>query len=275
MLLSIHMQITIMGDSWASGCWKESKTDPGRMYIHHTGINQLLTEQGHSVITLAIPGSHNHTQWQILLDHPKAQSSDLIVWLWTDTLRGYDWWQTHCADEPNLYAQQQSQEQWIQQAVTSHIDLNWSQFCVIRANAPLLTAWPCRHMKSWCESQGHIESDHATVDPVNWRDFVNWHNGVHTVGNRDLSDSDQFSHIHQMWIDFIAPFTHEHKAHHMEYLEQSQLRQTVLLHGPSQYPRIFESKPKHHKSMMGIDLHPNLDSHRWLTNWILDAYKND
>ena len=146
---------------------------------------------------------------------------------------------------------------------------------MIGANAPLLTAWPCRHMKSWCESQGHIASDHATVDPVNWRDFVNWHNGVHTVGNRDLSDSDQFSHIHQMWIDFIAPFTHEHKAHHMEYLEQSQLRQTVLLHGTSQYPRIFDSERKHHKSMMGTDLHPNLDSHRWLTNWILDAYKND
>lgn len=254
------MQVTIMGDSWAKGCWRESE---GHMQVYHTGINQLFDNRGDSVTTLAQGGSHNHTQWQRLAEHDSARQSDLIVWLWTDTLRGYDWWQHHAPTECNLYQQQIQQEQWIQAQISAQTDLKWHQFVIIGGNAPLLTDWPCVHLKSWCAEMAYIDQDHATIDPVNWRDFVNWCNGKNTVGPRDYADSPQFNHVHQMWYEFIRSFSHEHKQHHMDYLQRSQDRQSLLVNGAD------------HKQlnlgMMGEDLHPNLKAHKWLIQWILDT----
>jgi len=271
------MLITVMGDSWASGCWHESD---GRTQLYHTGLNQQLTDAGHHVITLARGGSTNDDQWSRLQNHSdrfmtpteqrdarrygyaSARDADLFVWLWTDTLRGYDWWQLHAPHQHNLYDQQRQQEQWIQSSIDAQTHLKWHQFVMIGGNAPLLTDWPCRSMRSWCEAMGYITEDHATIDPVNWRDFVNWCNGKSTVGNRDYADSPEFTHVFQMWEKFIRSKSHDHKQHHMDYLDLSHERQRRLVYG--------DDNEQFKQGMMGEDLHPNPEAHQWLTDWILN-----
>jgi len=82
------------------------------------------------------------------------------------------------------------------------------------------------------------------------------------VGNRDYADSPEFSHVHQMWSRFIRPFSHDHKKHHMDFLQRSQDRQTLLVYGADHQ--------QFKQGMMGEDLHPNPDAHKWLTEWILN-----
>ena len=259
------MNILIMGDSWAAGCWKDVKIrgDDGqltnRFTNYHQGIGRFMREDGHTVEWIAKGGSHNITQlWTLQsLIH---LNFDLIVWLWTDCIREYDWYREHQQGVHDLYDIHRNTELWVQDQITEWQPDLWSKMRIIGGCAPLMTEWPCEQLTSWCSAQGHIWIDHPTVDPVNWRDFVNWCNGKNTIYRLDHPEAPEFSHVHQMWWSFIAPFTHSHKAHHMEFLQRSQDRQTRLVYG--------SDHDQYMKGMMGEDLHPNLDSHRWLKNWV-------
>ena len=282
------MRVMIMGDSWSVGAWHEHDNNPnqsnhaeslqdikdlheraiqwgyqdtgvGHNHNYHAGMAHFLREQGHTVEVIGKGGSHNITQMQTLQSYITLDY-DLYIWLWTDCLREYDWYRTHQKKVHDIYHIHENQERWCQMRITeTHPDL-WSKMVVIGGNAPLMTEWPCVHMRSWPEAMGHIETgqDHPTVDPVNWRDFVNWCNGRLTIGNQDYDDTDDFSHVHQMWWNWIKTFAHPHKQHHMDFLQRSQDRQTLLVQG-ADHSQLGQG-------MMGFDLHPNPDAHEWLTD---------
>ena len=255
-----------MGDSWSVGCWKDVKNrDEGgvlknRFTCYHQGISRFLRDDRHQVELIGQGGSHNITQLWRLQSRLDLSQFDLIIWLWTDCIREYHFFQEHQQGIHNLYDIHRNTETWVQDQITEWEPKLWRKIRIVGGCAPLMTEWPCTQLSSWCSAMGHIFIDHPTVDPVNWRDFVNWCNGVRTVGNRDLSDSAEFSHIHQMWTDFIRPFTHDHKQHHMEFLQRSQDRQSLLVYGADHKQLL--------KGMMGQDLHPNPEAHRWLLNWV-------
>ena len=261
MAVSIHMKVLLMGDSWSVGCWR---TLNNRNRVYHRGITHYLESAGHSVEVLGQGGSHNPTQLRSLQSHSQLDH-DLIVWIWTDAVREYDWWHEHGSH--NLYNLHRDQELWVQHQINEWQPDLWRSMRVVGGNAPLYTDWPCEQLSSWCHAMGHIWLDHPTIDPVNWRDYVNWCNGVNTVGRLDFADSPQFNHVHELWWSFIEPFTHKHKAHHMEFLQRSQDRQSLLVHGAEH--------DQHMMGMMGEDLHPNPKAHEWLTNWVLGTCKND
>ena len=254
------MRVMILGDSWSVGCWHEQDN---RNQVYHRGISQYLEDQGHTVEMMGRGGSHNVTQLLQLQSYIDLDY-DLYIWLWTDCLREYDWYQTHQQGIHNIYDIHRNTELYVQSEIERFKPDIWDRMVMIGGNAPLMTEWPCTHMRSWCEEMGYIPSgqDHPTVDPVNWRDFVNWCTGKLTVGNRDYADSPEFSHVHQMWSRFIRPFSHDHKKHHMDFLQRSQDRQTLLVYGADHQ--------QFKQGMMGEDLHPNPDAHRWLTEWILN-----
>ena len=284
----------ILGDSWSVGAWHEHDVkynpnphldghfdrdavnqlterakgwgwvDPGTGHNanYHAGMAHFLREQGHTVEMVGKAGSHNITQLNLMKSYIDLDY-DLYIWLWTDCIREYDWYREHQQGIHNIYDIHRNTELYVQSEIQAYRPDIWDRMVMIGGNAPLMTEWPCTHMRSWPEAMGHIETgqDHPTVDPVNWRDFVNWCNGQLTIGKEDYDDTDQFSHVHQLWWQWIKSFAHPHKQHHMDFLQRSQDRQTLLVQGAdhSQLGR----------GMMGFDLHPNPDAHEWLTDWIL------
>ena len=274
-----------MGDSWSVGAWHDSNcviteenedqfrdllrmataygwTDDqmGQNQVYHRGISQFLEDQGHSVELLGLAGSHNITQFRRMRDSDD-HAYDLIVWLWTDCIREYDWYQRHQRGIHNLYDIHRATEQWVIKQINEWRPDLWDRMVMIGGNAPLMLDWPCTQLSSWCSEMGHIWIDHPTVDPVNWRDFVNWCNGRLTIGKEDYADSPQFTHVHQMWDEFIRSFSHSHKQHHMDFLQRSHDRMSLLVYGAEH--------DAWGKGMMGHDLHPNPLAHEWLTQWIL------
>ena len=287
-----------MGDSWSVGAWHETDlkygehnadseiiqqasdldararqwgftdTGVGHNVNYHPGLKLFLTQAGHDVEMLGKAGSHNITQMQHLQSLIRLDY-DQIIWLWTDCLREYDWYRENQQGVHDIYDIHINQELWCQEQISNWRPDIWHRMTVIGGNAPLQTEWPCTQMNSWAEEMGHMPrgQDHATVDPVNWRDFVNWCTGKLTIGKLDYDDTDQFSNVHELWWAWIKSFSHSHKQHHMDFLKRSQHREQVLVHGED-----------HHqlgKGMMGHDLHPNPDAHKWLTEWILaNQHKN-
>ena len=253
------MRVMILGDSWSVGAWHEQDN---RNQIYHRGISQYLEDQGHSVEMVGKAGSHNTTQLNLMKSYIDLDY-DLYIWLWTDCLREYDWYREHQQGIHNIYDIHRNTELYVQSEISQYRPDIWDRMVMIGGNAPLMTEWPCVHMRSWCEAMGYVETgqDHPTVDPVNWRDFVNWCNGKLTIGNQDYDDTDDFSHVHQMWWNWIKTFAHPHKQHHMDFLQRSQDRQRLLVQG-ADHAQLG-------KGMMGHDLHPNPEAHEWLTEWIL------
>ena len=253
------MRVMILGDSWSVGAWHEQDN---RNQVHHRGISQYLEDQGHSVEMVGKAGSHNTTQLNLMKSYVDLDY-DLYIWLWTDCLREYAWYREHQQGIHNIYDIHRNTELYVQSEISQYRPDIWDRMVMIGGNAPLMTEWPCTHMRSWPEAMGHIETgqDHPTVDPVNWRDFVNWCNGKLTIGNQDYDDTDDFSHVHQLWWQWIKSFAHPHKQHHMDFLQRSQDRQTQLVYGVDHQ--------QFKQGMMGDDLHPNPDAHEWLTEWIL------
>ena len=253
----------ILGDSWSVGCWHEQDN---RNQVYHRGISQYLEDQGHTVEMVGRGGSHNVTQLMKLQGYIDLDY-DLYIWLWTDCLREYEWYRTHQQGIHNIYDIHRNNELHVQSEITAYRPDIWDRMVMIGGNAPLMTEWPCVHLKSWCAEMGYIQQDHPTVDPVNWRDFVNWCTGKLTIGNQDYADSPEFTHVHHMWWQFIRSFSHSHKQHHMDFLQRSQDRQTQLVYGADHQ--------QFKQGMMGDDLHPNPDAHKWLTDWILtNHHKN-
>ena len=274
-----------MGDSWSVGAWRMTS----HHHCYHDGVSHYLREKGHSVTVIGRGGSDNITQLEKMQTHTEHhqlnQDWDHIIWLWTDCLRECNWYHAHQPGIHNIYDIHSNQEQWVQAQITKRNPDLWSKIIMIGGQAPLMTEWPCVHLKSWCEAMGHIETgqDHPYVDPVKWRDFVNWCNGRPAMGNQSYDDTDDFSHVHQMmwqWIhvhqmmwQWIRSFSREHKQHHIDFLQRSQERHDLLVYGttkPSYTNWNNRSRRKQfRKGMMGEDLHPNLKAHKWLTDWIL------
>ena len=234
----------------------------GQYQVYHRGMSQYLEDQGHTVEMVGKGGSHNITQLNLMKSYIDLDY-DLYIWLWTDCLREYAWYREHQQGIHNIYDIHRNTELYVQSEITTYRPDIWDRMVMIGGNAPLMTEWPCVHLKSWPEAMGHIETgqDHPTVDPVNWRDFVNWCNGRLTVGVEDYDDTDDFSHVHQMWWQWIKSFGHPHKQHHMDFLQRSQDRQRRLVYG--------DDDLQFKQGMMGDDLHPNPEAHEWLTEWIL------
>ena len=255
-----------MGDSWSVGCWKNVKhRDDGgvlkEQYTnYHQGIGKFLREDRHDVYWIGKGGSHNITQMWTLQSLIDLESYDLIIWLWTDCIREYHFFKEHQHGIYNLYDIHRNTETWVQSQITEWEPNLWRKIRIIGGCAPLMTEWPCKQLSSWCAAMGHIYIDHPTVDPANWRDFVNWCNGKDTNYRLDHPEAPEFSLIHDMWWQWIHPFTHDHKQHHMEFLQRSQDRQSLLVYGADHQQQF--------KGMMGEDLHPNPEAHRWLLNWV-------
>ncbi len=255
-----------MGDSWSVGCWKNVKhRDDGgvlkEQYTnYHQGIGKFLREDRHDVYWIGKGGSHNITQMWTLQSLIDLESYDLIIWLWTDCIREYHFFKEHQHGIHNLYDIHRNTETWVQSQITEWEPNLWRKIRIIGGCAPLMTEWPCKQLSSWCAAMGHIYIDHPTVDPANWRDFVNWCNGKDTNYRLDHPEAPEFSLIHDMWWQWIHPFTHDHKQHHMEFLQRSQDRQSLLVYGADHQQQF--------KGMMGEDLHPNPEAHRWLLNWV-------
>ena len=276
-----------MGGSWSVGSWRTTS----HYHCYHDGVSHYLREQGHSVTVIGESGSGNIKQLKKMQKHTEHhqlnQNWDHIIWLWTDCLRNHHWYRKHQKGVHNIYHIHENQEQWVQDQITKRNPDLWSKIIMIGGSAPLYTDWPCKQLNSWCEAMGYVETgqDHPTVDPVDWRDFVNWCCGKYTKGKQpDM----KFSH----WFQgaFIRLFSHDHKQHHMDFLKQSEERHNLLVYGttkPSYTIQIryqdWHKRPgrkqlqKYLKflqedrvaSMMGEDLHPNPKAHKWLTNWIL------
>ena len=276
----------ILGDSWSVGAWHEHDIDQteasrrdgqtliqmvrswgwtddqmGQNKVYHRGISQFLEDDGHSVELVGQGGSHNITQLMRLQSYIDLDY-DLYIWLWTDCLREYDWYRHNQQGVHNIYDIHRNTELYVQSEIEAYRPDIWDRMVMIGGNAPLMTEWPCRQLTSWCSAMGYTWIDHPTVDPCNWRDFVNWCHGRYTIGKEDYTDHEDFSHVHQLWWSWIKSFTHSHKQHHMDFLQRSQDRQSLLVYG-AEHDQLG-------KGMMGHDLHPNPDAHRWLTEWILN-----
>ena len=254
----------ILGDSWSVGAWHEHDN---RNQVHHRGISQYLEDQGHSVEMVGKAGSHNTTQLNLMKSYIDLDY-DLYIWLWTDCLREYAWYREHQQGIHNIYDIHRNTELYVQSEITTYRPDIWDRMVMIGGNAPLMTEWPCVHMRSWCEAMGHIETgqDHPHVDPVNWRDFVNWCCGKYTKGKQpDMKSS--------VVKAFIRSFSHDHKQHHMDFLTQSEERHDLLVYGTTDpsYTNWHKrsGRKQFQKGMMGEDLHPNPKAHKWLTEWIL------
>lgn len=271
----------IMGDSWSVGAWTSSdvdlqltsRQDAKRLYrkvrsqghrgtkkvsLYHQGMQHFLESQGHQVDQIGQGGSTNSVQLDRLMQHSDLDH-DIIVWLWTDSVRDYEWYRNHQQGVHNLYDLHRNQETWCQDQIDAWQPDVWNRLIIVGGNAPLYTDWPCTQMNSWCEAMGYIQEDHATIHPVNWRDFVNFCNGILTRGKTN----EGYLGRNYSWWQWIRSFSHEHKQHHMDFLKRSQHREQVLVHG--------EQHDQLGKGMMGNDLHPNVEAHEWLTQWILQS----
>ena len=257
-----------MGDSWSVGAWHTTS----HYHCYHDGVSHYLRDQGHSVTVIGESGSGNIKQLKKMQKHTEHrqlnQNWDHIIWLWTDCLREYAWYRAHQPGIHNIYDIHSNQEQWVQAQITKRNPDLWSKIIMIGGCAPLMTEWPCKQLNSWCEAMGHIETgqDHPHVDPVNWRDFVNWCCGKYTKGKQpDMKSS--------VVKAFIRSFSHDHKQHHMDFLTQSEERHDLLVYGTTEpsYTNWHKrsGRKQFQKGMMGEDLHPNPKAHKWLTEWIL------
>ena len=271
----------IMGDSWSVGAWHgsnqdlqlASRQDAKRLYrkvksqgyhgqtnnLYHRGIQHFLESQGHQVDHMGEAGSTNSAQLRRLIGHSDPDH-DLIVWLWTDSVRDYEWYRNHQQGVHNLYDLHRNQETWCQNQIDAWQPAVWNRLIIVGGNAPLYTDWPCVHMRSWCEAMGYIKQDHPQVNPVNWRDFVNFCNGTLTRGRENEGD---YVRYHRWW-QWIRSFSHEHKQHHMDFLAESTARTKLLVYG--------DQNDQLGKGMMGDDLHPNVEAHEWLTQWVLQTH---
>ena len=267
-----------MGDSWSVGAWHgvnvdyemASRQDVKRLHrkvrsqgyrgtkysLYHKGIQHFFESQGHQVDQIGLGGSTNSVQLDRLMQHSDLDH-DVIVWLWTDSVRDYEWYRNHQQGVHNLYDLHRNQETWCQDQIDAWQPAVWNRLIIVGGNAPLYTDWPCTRMNSWCESMGYIKQDHPQVNPVNWRDFVNFCNGILTRGKENEGD---FVRYHRWW-PWIRSFSHEHKQHHMDFLAKSTERTKLLVYG--------EQHDQLGKGMMGDDLHPNPEAHKWLSDWIL------
>ena len=275
------MRVMIMGDSWSVGAWHgsnqdlqlASRQDAKRLYrkvksqgyhgqtnnLYHRGIQHFLESRGHQVDHMGEAGSTNSAQLRRLIGHSDPDH-DLIVWLWTDSVRDYEWYRNHQQGVHNLYDLHRNQETWCQNQIDAWQPAVWNRLIIVGGNAPLYTDWPCVHMRSWCEAMGYIKQDHPQVNPVNWRDFVNFCNGTLTRGRENEGD---YVRYHRWW-QWIRSFSHEHKQHHMDFLAESTARTKLLVYG--------DQNDQLGKGMMGDDLHPNVEAHEWLTQWVLQTH---
>ena len=79
------MYICIVGDSWGCGEWSDID---GQYGICHDGLYAYLTNDGHHVINLSIPGGSNIEAYNRLCA-ADPQGFDLILFFQSDPLRDY------------------------------------------------------------------------------------------------------------------------------------------------------------------------------------------
>lgn len=80
--------IIICGDSWAAGEWNEG-------VLSHPGLSQILTDHGHTVINLSVPGGSNreavaNLEKFMIVNHHLVNTISTILFFQTEWTRDFD-----------------------------------------------------------------------------------------------------------------------------------------------------------------------------------------